>query len=134
MQDIVTLNKGVMALTSRTIATNTTNIGDSIDLTGFNSAGFYIFSGVVTDGVFTLSIEDSDDNTNWTTVSDSNLNKTIASATFTAVNDNVCKSIGYIGSKRYVRLKIISTSVTTGGIFVAVVFLGTPTFVPVSGN
>jgi hypothetical protein len=134
MQDIVTLNKGVMALTSRAITTNTTNTGVSIDLTGFNSAGFYIFSGTVTDGVFTLLIEDSDDNTNWTTVNNSNLNKTIASATFTAPDDNVCKSIGYIGSKRYVKLSLVSTSVTTGGTFVAVAFLGTPNFVPVSGN
>ena len=134
MQDIVTLNKGVMALTSRSIATNTTNTGDSIDLAGFNSAGFYIFSGTLTDGVYTPSIEDSDDNTNWTAVSASNLNKTIATATFTATDDNVCKSIGYIGSKRYVRLKIVSTGVTTGGTLVAVAFLGTSTFAPVSGN
>jgi hypothetical protein len=48
----------------------------------------------------------------------------LGTAVFAATDDNVVKSLSYLGSKRYARVKIVSTGVTTGGTFSALAILG----------
>lgn len=126
--------KGVVALTPRAaIATNTTTAGTEVDLLGYNSATFFIESGVITDGTYTPLIEETDTaGSGYTAVADADLTVTEASIAFVATDDAVVKKIGYIGVKRYVRLSLVSAGTTSGGFFSATAVLGHPNIAPVA--
>lgn len=124
---------GAIALAVQNITTNTTTAGAIIDSLGFESLEFFITSGTITDGAYALLLQESDDSgmAGATTVSAEN---TLGSVTgFVAADDNVVKRVGYIGKKRYVRLSIVSTGVTTGGTnFTATAVKGHPLHAPVA--
>lgn len=125
---------GAMALTPRAaIATNTTTVGTVVPLAGFNSATFFISSGVITDGTYVPLVEEADTSGGtYTPVVDADLTVTEASITFLATDDSLTKKIGYIGVKPFVRLSLVSTGVTTGGFFSALAVLGDANFAPVA--
>jgi hypothetical protein len=121
------------ALSIGAISTNATTAGDAITFNGFGSLTFVIQSGSLTDGTYTPKITDSEDGTTYVEVTDATkLLGTIANATFAATDDNKIKTIGYIGNKPYVKLSIVSTSVTSGGTLGATVIKGHPTSSPVA--
>lgn len=105
----VNLGLDVAAITS-----NTTTVGNIIDMQDFDSMMFQLFVGVLTDGTYTPLIEDGEDSglSDAAPVADAQLLGTEAAAVLT-VADTI-KKIGYIGSKRFVRVSIVSTGVTTG--------------------
>jgi len=103
------------AYNSATIGANGTTNGNTIDTKGFGSLTFVISNATRTDGTFTPLIQESDnsDMSAATDVADANLLNTEALAAITATNSN--KAIGVVlGNKRYVRLSIVATGVTTG--------------------
>lgn len=116
------------------ITSNTTSAGSIIDLKGYGSCEFVIASGTLTDGAYAILIEDgaASDLSDNAAVADDYLLGTEAAAAFAATDDNTVKKIGYVGSKRYVRLSIVSTSVTSGGIIGAVAVLGKADNAPVA--
>jgi hypothetical protein len=121
------------ALNIGAISSNTTTAGTAIDLTGYNSLTFVIQSGTLTDGTYTPKIEESSDNSTFTEVTDTTkLLGTIAGATFASTDDNAVKTIGYIGNKPYVKLSIVSTSVTSGGTLGATAIKGHPVNSPIA--
>jgi len=123
------------ALSNATIATDTTTVGAIIDTAGYESLEFIIKSGTRTDGTFTPLIQDGDDSglSDAAAVSDTFLVGTEAAAAITA--SNALGRIGYVGKKRYVRLSIVSTSVTTGCTsFGAVAVLGNCRTQPTTNN
>jgi len=123
------------ALSNATIATDTTTVGAIIDTAGYESCEFIIKSGTRTDGTYTPLIEESDDSgmSGATAVSDTFLVGTEAAAAITA--SNALGRIGYVGKKRYVRLSIVSTSVTSGcTAFGAVAVLGNARTQPTTNN
>jgi len=108
------------ALVSATIGSNTTTTGLTIDRQGNDGLEFIVQSGTVTDGNYVLSAESGDA---------SDLNDAVAvdakyilgSGSFAATDDDSVKSIGVANDgKRYARVSIVSTGVTTGGPFSAV--------------
>ncbi len=103
-----------------------------IDLQGYNSAEFLLQSATLTDGAFAPSITEGNQAnlSDGTAVSAADLIGTIAAATFAATDDNVVKRLGYGGSKRYIRLSITATGVTTGGTMGAVALRGDPLHAP----
>jgi hypothetical protein len=133
------------ALTIQTINSNTATNGAIIDTQYFESLELVILSGTITDGTYVPSIYESDDSgmagataitsdfligtTNvveptpsyGTTVVDP-----IGDATFTGADDNKTARIGVLNKKRYVRLTLTSTVVTTGGVLSAVAVLSHP--------
>ena len=117
-----------------TITSNTTTQGTIIDTTGYESLEFVIVSNQLADGNYVPQIQESDDAalTGATTVAAGDLLGTAAAATFVATDDNVAKKIGYRGNRRYVRLNLVSTSVTTGGPLAAVAILSHARNVPLS--
>jgi hypothetical protein len=129
--------KVVPAFDIRAIASDTTTTGDVIDTQGYSSVEFVFQTGTVTDGDYTVLIEDADEaafNVTNAAVADIYLLGTEAGASFTAdTDDNDVSKIGYIGPKRYVRMSIVSTntggdsSATVGGICI----LGHPTVAPI---
>lgn len=111
-QDLVSEITPAIALASASIASSTTTNGNSVDMQGAESLAFVFFSGAYTDGTYTPQIEESSDNSTWSAVADADLIGTEASAAITAANEVF--DIGYVGNERYVRLAVVSTSVTTG--------------------
>jgi hypothetical protein len=100
-----------------TISTNTTTTGDIIDMQGHQTGAYFtVLCSAFTDGSYVVSLQHGDA-ANLSDAVDvvapdlvgSNFTLTAATAAAAVIN-----SLGYIGGKRYVRLKVVSTGVTTG--------------------
>jgi len=124
--------KGLIALDIQAIASDTTTVGNIIDLAGFESVTFFQESGAYTDGSYTLLIEEGDDAAlaDAAAVADSSLVGTEADTAISAAN--AVSSIGYVGGKRYVRASVVSASVTTGATVGALAVIGSPRHAPVA--
>ena len=57
---------------------------------------------------------------------------TVAAASLALADDNAVKRLGYKGHKRYVRLTVTASAVTTGGTVSAIALLGAPALAPTS--
>lgn len=123
------------ALDIQEITSDTTTAGDIIDGQDFDSLTYIFQTGTVTDGDYTLLIEEGDESdlSDASAVADADLTVTEASASFTAdTDDNKVSKIGYTGSKRYTRLSVVSTNTTSGAFVCAVAVLGHPAIAPVA--
>ena len=116
--DIHTRLLGAPALNPQTISSDTTTDGSIIDMQGYEALEFIIQSGTITTGVFTPKLEHGDDSglSDAVVVPNDFRLGTIASATFSAADDDVTKQLGYVGKKRYVRLSIVTSSSANGAI------------------
>lgn len=107
--------------------TATTN-GTGVDLQGFHAATVLVTTGTITDGTHAISLEESDDNTNWSAVASGDILGTLPS--IGAANDNATYRFGYIGTKRYIRVVSTVSGATSGGVYSAVVLRGRPENAP----
>jgi hypothetical protein len=130
MQDLHNSTTTLNALTSSTISTNTTTVGEIIDRANFEAVEFVIHTGTVTDGTYTPLIEHGADPalSDAAAVPDNQLLGTELGAQVVAADDdNGSNKIGYVGDLRYVRLSLVSAGVTTGGTAMsAIAVLGHP--------
>ncbi len=120
-------------LAPQVISTNTTTAGAIVDTQGFDSLTWAIQSGTLTDGTYTVLIEEGDaaNLSDAAAVADADLTNTELSASFVDLtDDNQASKIGYIGSKRYVRLSIVSAATTVGALIGSVAILGNPSDKP----
>lgn len=115
--------KQLIALTSQTISTDTTTLGAIIDMQGFEGAEFVLISGTITDGTYVVSLLE-DDAAGMGTATAVSTTHQLGDADFALADDDVAKRIGYIGKKRYIRLSIVSTVTTSGGVFAGAVLQG----------
>lgn len=122
MRDLHNLISAAIALNPAAITSNTTTNGTGVDLKGFESCDFAIASGTLTDGSYAVTVQESDDNSTFADAAAVDLLG--SNPSFASTDDNVLKTVGYRGSKRYVRIKVVSTSVTTGGTVAAVAIRG----------
>jgi len=124
----------VVALNIGAISSNTTTNGAIVDTQGFEAVEFFIQSGTLTDGSYapTVTEGNASDLSDGSATAAGDLLGTLAGATFAATDDNAVKKIGYKGGKRYVRLNIVSTGVTTGGTLGAVAVKGVARNKPVA--
>jgi len=110
---------------------NGTLNGTGVDLRGYDSAMLVVSFGAYTDGTHTPSLQHSDDNSSFATVTAAEL-----TAAFTAVSSaggaNSVQRVGYLGSKRYVRAVLTVTGATTGALSDASVVRGTPRNAPLA--
>lgn len=123
--------KGEVALNSQDITSDTTTNGNVIDTVGFESIEFHIQSGVITDGTYTLLLEE-DDVIGFGTATVVPADETLGVLTgFVLTDDNATKRVGSIGKKQFQRLSIVSASTTTGATkFSSVAVLGNPKVAP----
>lgn len=130
--DIHTNLKQEVAKNIGAISSNTTTNGNIIDTRYFEAVEFIIQSGTITDGTFTPQIQEGDqaDLSDAATVSSDFIIGATSDATFVAADDNKAKRIGYVGKKRFVRLNLVSTGVSSGGTFGAIAVLGHPRNMP----
>ncbi len=109
--------KHLNGMTSAAISSNTTtHAAAAIDLASspgdWRTCLFLAVGGTITDGTYTLKVMDSPDNVTFTDVTATDM-VLGPSSTITATGGTA--EIEYAGNKRYVRLSVVSTSVTTGG-------------------
>ena len=124
--------KDETALNTAAISTNTTTVGAIIDTLGYESLEFIAQSGTITDGAYALLLEQGDDS-GLSDVAAVPADEVLGALTgFVATDDNETVRVGSIGKKRYQRLSLVSTGVTTGGTFSAVAVLGNPKSGPVA--
>ena len=95
--------------------------GTGVDLAGYRSAMVLVHVGTVTDGTHTLSLEESDDDSTYTDVAAGDMSGSFtAAATATKVQE-----VGYLGTKRYIRVKsTVTGSPATGGTYGATIIRG----------
>ena len=110
--------KGEIALNIQAISSNITTVGNTIDLQGYESITFFPVQGTVTDGdyaykLFVGDASNMSDEVEVTTAAGGLLG-TLPSYT-ADTDDNKIGAFGYHGNKRYIRIKTVSTNVTTGG-------------------
>jgi hypothetical protein len=110
---------------------NTAVVSSIIDLKGYDSATFVIVTGTNTDAnaTFAVLVEHDDDSGLATAaaVADAELVGTEALAGFTFADDAETRKIGYVGSKRYVRVTVTPSGNDSGNIFLAgIAILGHP--------
>ena len=130
MQDLHNTIYPIATIPSVSVSNNTAQVGTIIDLAAdltpasVDTGGYdgldYVFNiGAFadSDAIFTPLVEDSDDGSTFTAVDDTFLLGTEAGATFTIANLNSCKRIGYIGSKRYVRLTVTPSANSGATVF-----------------
>jgi len=126
--DLHTIVKEVEPLPLATIVTNTTTYGTAIDTAGYEAFEFVLSVNTWVDGAYALSLEDSDVSGSGYEAVDSEL-AFIKDASVSAVG---LTRLGYVGHKRYVRLKIVSTGVTDGANLIGFGFLAHPKFAAVA--
>ncbi|MGY4288882.1 hypothetical protein ACVWXO_008102 [Bradyrhizobium sp. LM2.7] len=110
------------------VTDNTVQTSQVADLLGYDSCMLAMVTGTLSDAdaAFAVTVEESDDNSTFTAAAAADLIGTTALASFDFAADNVCRKIGYRGTKRYVRAKITPAN-NTGNLFVAGVWvLGHP--------
>ncbi|MBN46869.1 MAG: hypothetical protein CMH23_10400 [Methylophaga sp.] len=118
------------AISPVSVADNTAQVSQIIDMQGFSSCEFIIATGSIADAdaTFTVLIEDGDDSglSDAAAVTDTNLLGTEAAAGFQFDDDDTTKKIGYRGTKRYVRMTITPASNASAALLAAVAVLGHP--------
>jgi len=107
-----------LAPAARTATAN----GTGVDLAGYEGALITIVAGTITDGTHTIDIQESSDNTTFTSVAAADLIGT--EPVLNNTTNNQVSKVGYIGSKRYVRVVSTVASATTGGVYAAIVERG----------
>jgi len=111
-----------LALVSTAISTDTTTTGSAIDTAAFEMGLMFITDvSAYTDGTYTLSIETADDsgfsvNLVEIKTGDDNFLEGSSGVALTAVTAAGAKilTIGAFGNKKFARIKIVSTSTSTG--------------------
>lgn len=92
------------------VADDTPLVSQIIDKNGYEGLVFGILTGALADAdaTFTVQVDHGDaaDLSDATAVPDEQLTGTEAAASFTFADDDTTRKIGYVGSKRYVRLTI----------------------------
>ena len=115
-----------------TVAMNETIAGEIIDTHGFESVEFIVTSRTLTDGDYAFFIEDG----SASNLSDAELvpGELVLGGpmTYDSTEDATSKRVGAVSKKRYVRISVTSTNVTSGGSFSGIGILGNPQSRPVS--
>lgn len=114
---------------------NGTANGIAVDLSvygnDFRTVLFIVSAATITDGSHAITMQESVDGTNWTTVPASRRQGSLP--TIVAANDDAVFEFGYIvGTQQYVRLVATTTGATTGGIYSAVAVCSEASTTPVA--
>lgn len=115
-------------------AKTATATGATVDRTGagkmFQAALILVQTGTITDGSHVISVEESDDNSAWAAVAAGSLQGSAPTLASGGASNNKCFSLGYLGLKRYLRVKSTVSGTTTGGVYGASIVLADPRVLP----
>ena len=128
MKDLLNLIDVKRVISPVSVSDNTAQVGQIIDRKGFESVTYVILTGSIADAdtTFTVLLEESNDSgmSGATAVADEDLLGTEALAGFQFDDDNECRKLGYIGSKRYTRLTITPANNASAALLAATALLG----------
>jgi len=128
MQDLHNHIEVRRAISPVSVADDTAQVGQIIDLSGFDSTEFLIATGSIADSnaTFAVLLEEGDNSglSDAAAVADADLIGTEALAGFQFDDDNEVRKLGYKGGKRYVRLTITPAGNASAALLAAVVVLG----------
>ena len=108
-----------VALLAQDITSDTTTAGAIIDTAGLEGLEFTVSSATITDGVYTILLEDGDDSGLSDAAAVTGDDLLGNNPRFILTDDDIATRVGYVGNKQFVRLSIVSTGTTTGGAFAA---------------
>lgn len=116
MQSLHNILDQMVALKPQTIATDTTTVGETIDLADAGAVEFNLVFGNSTDGDYEVNLFESDDSgmsgeveiTDTTRILGNLLGTAITAVSLASYNWGIVKDL------RYVRAKVISTSTSSG--------------------
>jgi hypothetical protein len=115
-------------LSPASVADETAQVGQIIDVKGYNSLTYLIATGSLADAdaTFTVLLEDgaAADMSDAAAVADAYLLGTEALASFIFSDDNKVFKLGYVGNKRYTRLTITPGANASAALLSAVAVLG----------
>lgn len=120
-----------------TLSGTTAGTALAVDRLGFNSVTFHVFTGTVTDAGtaagITWELTESDDNSTYTAVADVDLDGLESDLAITLDTSDavVIGKLGYLGSKRYLKLTPTGTTATDAAVK-AVAILSQPNNAPVA--
>ena len=110
------------------VADNTAQVGQIIDMQGYGVLEYVIATGSIADAdaTFTVLLEEGDASnlSDAAAVADADLLGTEALAAFQFDDDNECRKLGYKGTKRYTRLTITPVGNASAALLSAVAILG----------
>ena len=122
------------AISPVSVADNTAQVSQIVDLAGFDKAMFAIAIGSVADADATFAVlvqhGDQANLSDAADVPDSQLTGTEAAAGFKFDSDDQTRKIGYVGPKRYVRLTITPANNSGAALISAVAILSGGRYVP----
>jgi len=119
----------VQSLAPNTRTTGSVN-GSAVDLQGYDAAMAGVSIGDYTDGTHSLKLQHSDDGIAFSDVETTELDGEHVTLESTTLENTVVK-IGYLGSKRYLRVVSDVTGATSGANTAAYILLGKPHHAPV---
>lgn len=115
------------AISPVSVADNTAQVSQIIDLAGYLSCEFFIATGALADAdaTFTTLLEEGDaaNLSDAAAVADADLLGTEAAASFVFSDDDKVYKLGYKGKKRYVRLTITPANNASGALLASVCVL-----------
>lgn len=115
------------------VRTNGTVNGAAVNLStnGSDSVIVAVITGTITDGSHVVSIEESDTGAGaWTAIPAGRLNAT--PPTITSTNSDTQFEVGALPSKAFVRVVIVTSGATTGGLMSSSIVAGEPVYLPIS--
>ena len=138
MNDLHNNSRAVMAIVPAAIGANGTKTGLVVDRQGYGGVEWVISYGSVTTtgSVVTVVAFEGDVTGTLTSIADTALLGTEALASLAAgarvagTGKEVVKRLGYVGNKRYVRLNVVQTGVTSVGVVGAAAVLHKPSVGP----
>jgi len=119
----------VLAVTA--ITTNTTTAASIHSSVGFEALTYLINLTDVTDGDYVIRIVEGDD-PGLSDGVDADATRILLTTSFDSTNDTQMLRTGYVGHKKFTRLEIDSTSVTTGATLDVKALDGEPLTAPVA--
>jgi hypothetical protein len=126
MQNLHNIIDQLVALKPQTIATDTTTVGETIDLADSQAVEMNLTVGTATDGDFAISFFESDDSGMSGEVEITDTDRIIGDVyneAYTAVS-LASLNWGVVKSLRYIRPKVVSTSTSSGSALSMVATLG----------
>lgn len=133
MKDLHNIINPLLAIAPVSVADTTVTTSGAIDLQGYNACEFVLLTGSLADADATFTVEVDECDTSggsYTAVADSDLIGTEALASFVFSDDNKTRKIGYIGSKRFVKISITPAANASAALIAAVAILGVPCVAP----
>jgi hypothetical protein len=131
MRDIVPFLHPVRAISPQAAITgNDPVVSQVIDRRGFDSVAFVIQSGALADAdaTFTVGLEHGSDvaMSDAAAVPATQLSGTLAAAGFTQADDDRTRKLGYLGTRRFLRLTVTPSGNGAAAYLSAVAILGHP--------